>query len=46
VDALAARAPVRFESVAVAKSAVTPLSAVEAKENWRIATDLAKLIAY
>jgi hypothetical protein len=46
VDALAARAPVRFESVAVAKSTVTPLSAVEAKENWRIATDLAKLIAY
>ena len=40
VEALAAPPAVRFESVAGGKSAVTSLSAVEARENRRIASGL------
>jgi DNA repair protein RadA/Sms len=40
VESLAAPAAIRFESVAGTKSAVTPLSAVEARDNRRIATGL------
>jgi DNA repair protein RadA/Sms len=40
VEALAAPPSLRFESVAGARSVVTPLSAIEAGENKRIATGL------
>ncbi|MCC6193817.1 MAG: DNA repair protein RadA [Burkholderiales bacterium] len=42
VETLAAPAPARFESVAGTRAAVTPLAAVKAQENERIATGLSE----
>jgi DNA repair protein RadA/Sms len=43
VESVATPAPVRFQSVAGARSTVTPLSAVDARESQRIATGLEEL---